>query len=73
MKMNIHDFVRDAGDKEFPPKPQYVRGGYIFSCPFCSKEISSHHFLNLSYWETACEEHLYEHLDRIGIKEKVVL
>jgi len=64
MKMNIYIYVKDAGDKTYSPKPQYTKGGYVFQCPFCGKEINSHQYLNIQYWERACEKHIDIHLRR---------
>ena len=60
MEVYVYDekYLKDAGDETFAAKPQYVRGGYIFSCPVCGDEISSHQFLRLGNWEEAVEEHL---------------
>ena len=65
MEVYVYDekYLKDAGDKPFVAKPQYVRGGYIFSCPVCGDEISSHQFLNLVGWESAIEHHLMEKHD----------
>jgi len=53
----IYDNSRDAGDKQVTGKPQYVRGGYVFTCPDCGKEISSHSYIRLSAWEDAVLRH----------------
>lgn len=62
----IYDHCRDAGIETFRPKPQYVRGGLIFTCPICGKEISSHSYLNLRAWEDHCRDHLEDCEKRSG-------
>lgn len=56
--LDVWKCMKDAGDKEVPFKPQYSRGGWIFTCPGCGKEISSHSYLNVGYFQIACEDHV---------------
>lgn len=58
MIIEIYKNVTDAEVRNFKPKPQYVRGGYIFTCPICNTELNSHCYIHLSDWEIACEDHL---------------
>jgi len=61
MEIDIWKYMSDAGEKTFSPKPQYSRGGFIFTCPECKKTISSHSYLNIGYFQIACNEHIDEH------------
>ncbi len=59
-KIDIWKCMTDAGEKEVPFKPQYTRGGWIFTCPGCKQEISSHSYLNVGYFQIACDDHVKE-------------
>jgi len=64
----VYQNVQDAGTKRYIPKPQYVRDGYIFTCPYCGKTISSHSYINGRAWEDACIRHLNKHKNGEAIK-----
>ena len=66
--IDIYEHVKKDEEKEYPPKPQYVREGLVFTCPICAKKISLHSYLNGGYWEAACERHLIEehHGERVA-------
>lgn len=51
-------FTTDDGVKTFSPKPQYVRGGTLFNCPFCELKCSSHSYLWYSAFEDSIKEHI---------------
>ena len=57
---DIWKHTTDAGDKKVPFKPQYERGGWIYTCPLCGTTINSHHYLNVGYFQIASEEHIKE-------------
>lgn len=61
--IDISKHMTDAGDQKVPYKPQYVRGGNIFTCPVCGWQESSHRFLWYSGFEDACKEHMRGHGD----------
>ncbi|MDD3813243.1 MAG: hypothetical protein PHZ02_01245 [Desulfocapsaceae bacterium] len=58
--LKIWKYMMDAGDQVVPFKPQYVRGGEIYTCPICGYTNSSHRYLNIGYFQIACEEHIKE-------------
>ena len=43
-----------------PGKSQYVTDELIFTCPVCKKEIKSTWYLNIGYFQIACEDHMRE-------------
>jgi hypothetical protein len=55
---NSAPFLSDAGDLPVPGKPQYVRGGDIFTCTVCGLVISSHSYIGYSYFEKAFYAHM---------------
>lgn len=57
-KIDIWKHMKKTEEKEVPFKPQYTRGGQIFTCPGCKHEINSHHYLNIGYFQIACDEHI---------------
>ena len=59
--VNIWDYIKNG--KENVPvlgKTQYVHDEFIFICPVCGKQISSLHYLNMGYFQQACEDHMVE-------------
>lgn len=68
-KIDIWKHMTDAGDREVPFKPQYVRGGWIFTCPGCGQQINSHHYLNVGYFQIACDDHVKE-CEKLKEKQK---
>ena len=63
----IYEHTTDAGTKTVSNKPQYVRGGWIFHCPYCDWTSSSHSFLNVGYWEKEVLAHVGEkHSDNLS-------
>jgi len=54
------EFLSDDGVKTFSPKPQYVRGGELFKCPFCDFKCSSHSYNCYRGFEEAILEHIGE-------------
>ncbi len=60
LNIDIWKHMSDAGDKPVPWKPQYSRGGYIFTCPVCGYQTNSHRYTCLRAFEDACQEHMNE-------------
>lgn len=56
--MNIWQHIKHIDNETHPDKPQYVRGVYVFTCPHCAHEISSANFLNIGYFQIACNTHV---------------
>ncbi|MDD5010458.1 MAG: hypothetical protein PHC68_18920 [Syntrophorhabdaceae bacterium] len=65
--LDIWKHMTDAGDKTVPFKPQYVRGGWIYTCPLCGHTISSHSYLNVGYFQIACDDHIKECIEILKI------
>lgn len=69
--LDIWKHMNDAGDKAVSFKPQYVRGGWIYTCPLCGQQISSHSYLNVGYFQIACDDHVNECVDKMKVTEEI--
>lgn len=71
--LDIWKHMSDAGDREVPFKPQYVRGGWIYTCPVCGTEINSHGYLNVGYFQIACDTHVKECIEKMPDKKEEIV
>jgi len=61
VKRKMWDHIEYVGDEVYKPKPQYMRGVHVFTCPLCGEKISSSTYLNTGYFQIAIETHIEEH------------
>lgn len=57
-RQDIWAYIEYIGDAPYTNKPQYLRGVHQFTCPCCNTRILSSSYLNIGYFEEACEAHL---------------